>query len=85
VVTELPLPGVGTEVLLRADILDALRRVGRDEDERGDPLEVVPTDGELLDAIWGRLPAYRRRAVSRAAFDLVALRYLEEIATSGGW
>ena len=77
--------GVGAEALLRADILDALRRLGRDEDERADPLEVVPTDEELLDAIWGRLPVARRRAVTREGFDGVAVRYLAEIADQGAW
>lgn len=77
--------GAAAEAFLREDILDALRRLARDEDERGDPLEDLPTDAELLDAIWGRLPVSRRRVVSRAVFEPAALRFMAEIADSGGW
>lgn len=76
----------GNTVLAWID--DALDRMQRDEDDRGERETV--TTAELLDAIWARLPVTARRTVSRAEFDSAArVRLVERgddaVETAGWW
>jgi hypothetical protein len=50
---------------LRRWIEDALARHDRDARER-DEAPARPSAGEIVDAVWGRLPLWVRREVTRA-------------------